>query len=91
PNCARSVDESPTVNPEADLHMTPYYPVIVSFDGDRLEQVVSNLIGKAVQHRNSRDPVEVTQQVSEAAQQIVEHNTGSTNPEHLLPYNKNPI
>ncbi|QDW03376.1 sensor histidine kinase [Pseudomonas sp. KBS0707] len=91
PICARIVDESRTVNPEADIHLTSNDPVIGNFDGDRLEQVFSNLIGNAIQHGNSRDPVEVTLAASDGTLQFTVHNTGSPIPEDVLPFIFNPM
>ncbi|RMO23799.1 Signal transduction histidine kinase [Pseudomonas amygdali pv. morsprunorum] len=91
PICARIVDESRTVNPEADIHLISNDPVIGNFDGDRLEQVFSNLIGNAIQHGNSRDPVEVTLAASDGTLQFTVHNTGSPIPEDVLPFIFNPM
>ncbi|MFA0997580.1 MULTISPECIES: sensor histidine kinase [Pseudomonas syringae group] len=91
PICARIVDESRTVNPEADIRLTSSEPVVGVFDGDRLEQVFSNLIGNAVQHGNSRDPVEVMLTACEGTLQFTVHNTGSPIPEDVLPFIFNPM
>ncbi|KPW57641.1 Sensor histidine kinase [Pseudomonas syringae pv. tomato] len=91
PVCARIVDESRTVNPEADIRLTSSEPVVGDFDGDRLEQVFSNLIGNAVQHGNSRDPVEVTLAASDGTLQFTVHNTGTPIPADVLPFIFNPM
>ncbi|AVX23630.1 Two-component sensor histidine kinase [Pseudomonas syringae pv. atrofaciens] len=91
PICTRIVEESSTVHPEADIRLTSDDPVIGRFDGDRLEQVFSNLIGNAIQHGNSSDPVEVTLTVSESELRFTVHNTGSPIPEDVLPFIFNPM
>ncbi|RMN36319.1 Sensor histidine kinase [Pseudomonas coronafaciens pv. zizaniae] len=91
PICARIVDESSTVNPEADIRLISNDPVIGNFDGDRLEQVFSNLIGNAIQHGSSRDPVEVTLNAADGILQFTVHNSGSPIPEDVLPFIFNPM
>ncbi|MGN2431059.1 ATP-binding protein [Pseudomonas syringae] len=91
PICARIVDESRTVNPEADIRLTSSEHVIAYVDGDRLEQVFSNLIGNSIQHGNSNDPVEVTLAASGDTLQFTVHNTGSPIPEDVLPFIFNPM
>ncbi|WP_046271657.1 sensor histidine kinase [Pseudomonas syringae] len=91
PICVRIVEESSTVHPEADIRLTSDEPVMGRFDGDRLEQVFSNLIGNAIQHGNSSDPVEVTLAVSESELRFSVHNTGSPIPEDVLPFIFNPM
>ncbi|WP_236445677.1 sensor histidine kinase, partial [Pseudomonas syringae] len=91
PICVRIVEESSTVHPEADIRLTSDEPVIGRFDGDRLEQVFSNLIGNAIQHGNSSDPVEVTLAVSKNELHFTVHNTGSPIPEDVLPFIFNPM
>ncbi|AHG40373.1 sensor histidine kinase [Pseudomonas syringae CC1557] len=91
PICARIVDESRTVNPEADIRLTSSEHVIANVDGDRLEQVFSNLIGNSIQHGNSSDPVEVTLAVSGDTLQFTVHNTGNPIPEDVLPFIFNPM
>ncbi|MFI3046083.1 ATP-binding protein [Pseudomonas coronafaciens] len=91
PICARIVDESSTVNPEADIRLISNDPVIGNFDGDRLEQVFSNLIGNAIQHGSSRDPVEVTLNAADGILLFTVHNSGSPIPEDVLPFIFNPM
>ncbi|KOP54949.1 histidine kinase [Pseudomonas coronafaciens pv. porri] len=91
PICARIVDESSTVNPEADIRLISNDPVIGNFDGDRLEQVFSNLIGNAIQHGSSLDPVEVTLNAADGILQFTVHNSGSPIPEDVLPFIFNPM
>lgn len=60
PACERIIDESRAVNPEAHIVVTIVESAAGEFDGGRLEQVFSNLIGNAVQHGADHSPVTVT-------------------------------
>jgi signal transduction histidine kinase len=91
PVCARIVDESRTVHPDADIRLTSAEHVIGLFDGARLEQVFSNLIGNAVQHGDGRAPVNVTLDVAEGNLQFGVHNTGAVIAEEVLPFIFNPM
>ena len=91
PICARIVDESRTVHPEADIQMSSTERVVGMFDGDRLEQVFSNLIGNAVQHGDGREPVLVSLSVLDNTLQFSVHNSGSPIPEDVLPFIFNPM
>jgi signal transduction histidine kinase len=91
PICARIVDESRTVHPEADIQLNSSERVVGMFDGARLEQVFSNLIGNAVQHGDGREPVLVSLSVSNATMLFSVHNTGSVIPANVLPFIFNPM
>jgi signal transduction histidine kinase len=91
PVCLRIVDESRMVHPEADIRLTSVDRVVGMFDGARLEQVFSNLIGNAIQHGDGRDPVSVTLEASDDTLQFSVHNTGSPIPEKVLPFIFNPM
>lgn len=91
PVCERIVEESRTVHPEADIHLTCSGRVVGEFDGARLEQVFSNLIGNAIQHGAGCDPVTVTLDSHGGILQFSVHNTGSPIPEEVLPFIFNPM
>jgi signal transduction histidine kinase len=91
PLCERIVDESRTVYPETDIHLSSVGHATGHFDGDRLEQVFSNLINNAVQHGDGSEPVTVTLEVSAHALLFSVHNSGSPIPEEVLPFIFNPM
>ncbi|MBD1550533.1 sensor histidine kinase [Pseudomonas typographi] len=91
PVCERIVDEVRTVYPEAIILLNPLEPVEGEFDGARLEQVFSNLIGNAVQHGSAHTPVMVTLDTSGQTLFFSVHNSGSTIPPDLLPFIFNPM
>lgn len=91
PVCERIVEESRTVNPEADIRLTCSGSAIGNFDGARLEQVFSNLIGNAIQHGNGSAPVTVTLDSQEGILRFSVHNAGNPIPEEVLPFVFNPM
>ena len=91
PICERIVDESRTVYPETEIHLNSVDHAVGFFDGDRLEQVFSNLINNAVQHGDGRDPVTVTLDVHADTLSFSVHNSGSPIPEAVLPFIFNPM
>lgn len=91
PVCERIVDESRTVYPDTDIHLNSVGHALGDFDGDRLEQVFSNLINNAVQHGDGRDPVTVTLETAAGKLLFSVHNSGSAIPEEVLPFIFNPM
>ena len=91
PVCERIVDESRAVNPEANILVTMVEHAEGAFDGARLEQVFSNLIGNAVQHGASQSPVTVTLDLTDDTVLFTVHNMGKPIPEEVLPFIFNPM
>ncbi|TPG78288.1 sensor histidine kinase [Pseudomonas arsenicoxydans] len=91
PVCERIVDESRTVYPGTEIHLNSVGRAVGYFDGDRLEQVFSNLINNAVQHGDGRDPITVTLDVSADTLSFSVHNSGQPIPEEVLPFIFNPM
>lgn len=56
------------------------------FDGDRIEQVLTNLIGNAVRHTPNEGIIKVTAQSIEKGLSIEVFNTGSVIPQEDLPF-----
>jgi signal transduction histidine kinase len=91
PVCARIVDESRMVYPEASIVMAAPGQIEGDFDASRLEQVFSNLITNAVQHGNRNTPITVTLDATQSTLRFSVHNTGSVIPDDVLPFIFNPM
>lgn len=91
PVIERIIDESRAVYPEADIQVKMNESVKGHFDGARLEQVFSNLIGNAVQHGSSHSPIKVTLGFIESSLLFSVHNRGKPIPEDVLPFIFNPM
>ena len=91
PVCERIVDESRTVHPEADIRFQASGVTEGDFDGARLEQAFSNLIGNAVQHGARHAPVVVSLEGSADALVFSVHNDGQPIPAEVLPSIFNPM
>jgi signal transduction histidine kinase len=91
PVCARIVEESRTVYPDADIRLSASERIVGMFDGARLEQVFSNLIGNAIQHGDGREAVNVSLESADGSLHFSVHNTGTPIPEAVLPFIFNPM
>jgi signal transduction histidine kinase len=81
----RVVDELEMGNPERELHLDVEGEAWGEWDADRLAQVVANLVGNAIHHGASDEPVAV--RVSSAQDDVVlsVHNGGEPIPAEQLP------
>jgi signal transduction histidine kinase len=91
PVCERIVDESRTVHPEARIQLNSAANVVGHFDGARLEQVFSNLIGNAIQHGDGRSLITVELALTDPHLTFSVHNHGSLIPADVLPLIFNPL
>ncbi|MGH9884695.1 MAG: ATP-binding protein, partial [bacterium] len=83
--CAHAVDELRTAHPGAPIEIRAHGDLRGHWDNDRIAQVVSNLVGNAVQHGTPGAPVVVDLAGDDpAAMRITVENRG-TIPDHLLP------
>lgn len=60
PMCIAMVDEARAYHPDRQIDIRTEYGVLGQFDKARMEQVIANLIGNAIQHGESGAPVTVT-------------------------------
>ncbi|MFJ4542039.1 ATP-binding protein [Pseudomonas sp. NPDC088885] len=91
PLCGRIVDEIRAFHPDANVVFTAESPVAGKFDGPRMEQVFSNIIGNAVQHGDVQTPIEVHLAVSDRSAIFTVHNRGEPIAEDVLPFIFNPM
>ncbi|MGI4840262.1 MAG: sensor histidine kinase [Janthinobacterium lividum] len=91
PACERIVEELRTVHSEADIRFEPTKSVIGLFDGARLKQVFSNLIGNAIQDGDRDAPLTVTLDANHDSALFSVHNTDNVIPKDLVPFIFNPM
>ena len=60
PMCVAMVEEARAYHPDRHIDIRTEYKVLGQFDKARMEQVITNLIGNAVQHGDKGAPVTVT-------------------------------
>jgi signal transduction histidine kinase len=82
--CEEVVLESRAAHPEAVLHVTTRGNLVGNWDADRLAQVVSNLVGNAIQHGDGT-PVTLTAEEQGDEVTLVVHNGGAPIPPNVLP------
>ncbi|WPP02398.1 sensor histidine kinase (plasmid) [Pseudomonas sp. HR96] len=80
PVCERIVDECRAVHPGAHLILNSVENVEGKFDGARLEQIFSNLIGNALQHGKAKSPVTITLRGINDVLEFRVHNSGDPIP-----------
>jgi phosphoserine phosphatase RsbU/P len=84
--CRQVVDETELMHPDRPLRTSFTGDLVGVWDRDRLVQVVSNLIGNAVQHGEPRTPIDVRADGSEAIVTIEVTNRGPPIPADVLPF-----
>ena len=89
--CREIVGEIRAYHPERTIKLNCPRHLIGSYDSSRMEQVFSNLIGNAVEHGDSKEPVMVTLHREEEDIVFVVHNEGEPIAERDLPYIFNPM
>ncbi|WAK00505.1 sensor histidine kinase [Methylobacter sp. YRD-M1] len=82
--CREVVDAYRTAHPERTLRFHPDGDLTGDWDAARVRQVVSNLIGNALQHGSAQGPVELSV-ISEGSTVVLSvHNEGAPIPSDLL-------
>jgi signal transduction histidine kinase len=82
--CEEVVLESRAAHPEAVLRLTTRGRLVGEWDADRLAQVVSNLVGNAIQHGGGT-PVTLTAEEDGDEVTLTVHNGGPPIPPHVMP------
>ncbi|MCU7646425.1 sensor histidine kinase [Pseudomonas piscis] len=83
--CAQIVDEVRACYPEVRILFEERQPLSGLFDPERMGQVLANLLGNAVQHGDSRLPIEVRLARDASAICIEVHNQGEPIANEVLP------
>jgi len=83
--CRQVIEELEAFHPDRDLRLTTEGDLRGEWDDGRLAQVVSNLVGNAIQHGDPTKPVTVRARPEEGSQDgpvvLTVHNCGPTIPE----------
>lgn len=82
---AEVLDELRRSYPTRDIRFEQRGDDAVLADQDRFAQVVSNLVGNAVEHGDAADPVVVTLTAVDESSVLTVHNAGAPIPSDLLP------
>jgi signal transduction histidine kinase len=85
PLVAKIVDEIRVANPSRNIELQTRGPCIACVDGDRFEQVVSNLVGNAVAHGEPTRPILVSLIERGPVISLSVHNWGTPIDAELLP------
>jgi signal transduction histidine kinase len=79
------VDELRVAHPEARIDLRVDDPAIGAWDPDRMAQVISNLVGNALEH-GAGAPIEVRLASASEEARLTVHNRGPAIPADLLPH-----
>jgi signal transduction histidine kinase len=74
--CRGMVEEAKAYHPDRQIDLLTEYTLPWRFDKSRMEQVIANLIGNAVQHGEADTPVTVTLKVVDGYALLSVHNAG---------------
>ncbi len=88
--CEEAMMEIRAAQPDAVLQLHVSGDLRGEWDADRLEQVVSNLVGNATEH-GSGTPITLTGQEQGNSVTLTVHNGGPPIPLHVLPYVFEPL
>ena len=80
----QAVEEAAAYHPDRDVRFEASGPLLGSWDGARVSQALSNLVGNAVQHGSSDTPITVTARGGADDVSVAVHNRGpAILPAHL--------
>jgi signal transduction histidine kinase len=80
--CSNAIDEMRAAHPDATIRLEPSGDLSGSWDAARIAQLLSNLIGNAVQHGRRGKPIEVVATGEQDAVILTVHNEGGAIPPH---------
>lgn len=84
--CRATLEELELAHPEASLSLEAQAGVEGEWDRERLAQVLSNLVGNAIQHGPPGRPIRVRVLAEAASARVDVHNEGAPIPPELLPF-----
>jgi hypothetical protein len=83
--CQEVVDEMRAAHPACTVHYQPHGDLAGNWDAARLRQVVSNLLGNAIQHGSPTEPVDLAVDVEGSNVRLTVRNGGPPIPRDSLP------
>ncbi len=83
--CREVVNEFHVTHPQRTLHFNPRGDLTGNWDAARIRQVVSNLLGNALQHGSPMGPVELSASSEGSTVVLSVHNEGAPIPPEALP------
>jgi signal transduction histidine kinase len=90
--CEQVIDELRAANPGRPIQFEASAPELVGhWDVDRIGEVMSNLVGNAIQYGEPSSPIRVILERADSAAIVVVHNRGKPIPPDLLPHVFNPF
>ena len=89
--CREVIDGFHVTHPQRTLHFNAQGDLIGHWDAARLQQIVSNLLGNALQYGAKDEPVELSAVSEGALVMLSVHNEGSPIPPEVLPTLFNPL
>ena len=89
--CKGMVEEAQAYHSDRQIHLLAEYPLPWRFDKSRIEQVISNLIGNAIQHGEADSPVTITLKVIDGYALMSVHNAGLPIEDSAKPTLFNPL
>ncbi len=89
--CREVIDGFHVTHPQRTLHFNAQGDLIGHWDAARLQQIVSNLLGNALQYGATDKPVELSAVSEGALVMLSVHNEGSPIPPEVLPTLFNPL
>jgi signal transduction histidine kinase len=89
--CREVVEEVRAANPTHTVRFQPQGRCSGEWDGARLRQVVSNLLGNAVQHGGATGAIDLSVSCEDSEVRLAVHNKGPPIPREVLPSIFNPL
>lgn len=83
--CMNVVDEMKAIYPERSLRLNCGEEYPGNWDEAKMTQVLSNLLGNAIQHGNVKSPITVTATTDEKGLKLLVHNEGAPIPPKMIP------
>jgi signal transduction histidine kinase len=82
--CQQVLDELATFHPDSTLTFEPTGDLHGEWDHERLAQVISNLVGNALQHGNEKAPIRVSAAAEDDQVVLAVHNEGTPIPPEAM-------